>query len=310
MNRNQLPKMPAYWVVNLHSSYKITDNIEVFGLVRNLFDQHYYVYGTLFDIDFVSVSEPDRPAHLRSRHSVRRLCRRARHAAYQRQPVAAIAAKSYAPIPAKAPPPPAAPFNWTGIYLGVNGGYSFGSSDWTDALSAAPRAAISALQALRSVERSAPITRSDAFVVRRRGRRRLDRRERFRHFHARRLLRRRLPDPQQLACHGARPRRLCVRPVLVYGTGGAAFGDVRANFSNDPVSSATEAGWTVGAGVEVALAKNWTAKAEYLFVDLDDGSCTADCAIADPSDPPTFPTSRSNSTKAWSAPGVNYKFTF
>ena len=40
---------------------------------------------------------------------------------------------------------------------------------------------------------------------------------------------------------------------LVYGTGGAAFGNVRANFSNDPVSSATEAGWTVGAGVEVAL---------------------------------------------------------
>ena len=41
--------------------------------------------------------------------------------------------------------------------------------------------------------------------------------------------------------------------VLVYGTAGAAFGDVRANFSNDPVSSTTEPGWTVGAGVEFAL---------------------------------------------------------
>ena len=40
---NQNPKLPAYWVVNLHSSYKVTENVEVFGLVRNLFDQHYSV---------------------------------------------------------------------------------------------------------------------------------------------------------------------------------------------------------------------------------------------------------------------------
>ena len=25
-------------------------------------------------------------------------------------------------------------FNWTGIYLGVNGGFSFGGSDWTDSV--------------------------------------------------------------------------------------------------------------------------------------------------------------------------------
>ena len=42
---------------------------------------------------------------------------------------------------------------------------------------------------------------------------------------------------------------------LVYGTGGAAFGNVQANFSNDPVSSATKTGWTAGAGVEVAVAR-------------------------------------------------------
>jgi opacity protein-like surface antigen len=65
---------------------------------------------------------------------------------------------------------------------------------------------------------------------------------------------------------------------LVYGTGGAAFGNIQANFSLDPVSSATEAGWTAGAGVEVAVAPHWSAKAEYLFVDLGNGSCTTDCA--------------------------------
>ena len=41
---------------------------------------------------------------------------------------------------------------------------------------------------------------------------------------------------------------------LVYGTGGVAFGNVQANFSNDPISSTTKAGLTAGAGIEVAVA--------------------------------------------------------
>ncbi len=44
---NQNPRVPAYWVVNLHGSYQVTRNIEVFGLVNNLFNQHYYAAGTL-----------------------------------------------------------------------------------------------------------------------------------------------------------------------------------------------------------------------------------------------------------------------
>jgi outer membrane immunogenic protein len=37
------------------------------------------------------------------------------------------------------------------------------------------------------------------------------------------------------------------------------------NFSG---SGVTKIGWTVGAGAELALGGNWTAKIEYLFVDL------------------------------------------
>jgi iron complex outermembrane receptor protein len=48
-NANQNPKVPAYWVVNLHSSYKVTSNVEVFGLVQNLFNQHYYAAGGFFN---------------------------------------------------------------------------------------------------------------------------------------------------------------------------------------------------------------------------------------------------------------------
>lgn len=46
---NQSPKVPAYAVVNLHTSYQITPNIEVFGLINNVFNQHYYLGGTFFE---------------------------------------------------------------------------------------------------------------------------------------------------------------------------------------------------------------------------------------------------------------------
>jgi iron complex outermembrane recepter protein len=46
---NQNPKVPAYWTVNLHSSYQVNKTVELFGLINNLFDRHYYVTGTFFD---------------------------------------------------------------------------------------------------------------------------------------------------------------------------------------------------------------------------------------------------------------------
>jgi iron complex outermembrane receptor protein len=46
---NQNPKVPAYAVLNLHTSYQITKNVEVFALVNNLLNQHYYVAGTFFN---------------------------------------------------------------------------------------------------------------------------------------------------------------------------------------------------------------------------------------------------------------------
>jgi outer membrane immunogenic protein len=95
---------------------------------------------------------------------------------------------------------------------------------------------------------------------------------------------------------------------LVYGTAGAAFGDVRANFSTDPATDETKTGWTVGAGVEVAVASNWTAKAEYLFVDLADGSCTANCAIQNPNGPPLIPNVAVKFNESIVRAGINYKF--
>jgi outer membrane immunogenic protein len=55
--------------------------------------------------------------------------------------------------------------------------------------------------------------------------------------------------------------------VLFYGTGGLAFGELRAD-TFGLTETHTNAGWTVGVGTEVGLAQNWSAKIEYLYVDL------------------------------------------
>jgi outer membrane immunogenic protein len=56
--------------------------------------------------------------------------------------------------------------------------------------------------------------------------------------------------------------------VLIYGTGGVAFGELQAQTINLQSESHTNVGWTAGAGVEAGLGANWSAKVEYLFVDL------------------------------------------
>jgi iron complex outermembrane receptor protein len=53
-NSNLNAKVPAYWVTNLHTSYQITKETQVFGVVTNLFNQRYYTYGTYFELDGVA----------------------------------------------------------------------------------------------------------------------------------------------------------------------------------------------------------------------------------------------------------------
>jgi outer membrane immunogenic protein len=57
--------------------------------------------------------------------------------------------------------------------------------------------------------------------------------------------------------------------ILIYGTGGIAYGGIRAE--NAGVTEArTLYGWAAGLGLEVGLTPNWSARAEYLYVDLND----------------------------------------
>jgi iron complex outermembrane receptor protein len=47
---NQNPPLPGYWVVNLHSSYHVTRNVQLFLLIQNLFNKKYATYGIFGDV--------------------------------------------------------------------------------------------------------------------------------------------------------------------------------------------------------------------------------------------------------------------
>ena len=87
---------------------------------------------------------------------------------------------------------------------------------------------------------------------------------------------------------------------MPFVTGGAAFGDIRASTPGFAGANTTNAGWTVGAGLEFAIAGNWTAKAEYLYVDLGKFNCGIACGA--------FVTDNVSFTTNIVRAGVNYRF--
>jgi outer membrane immunogenic protein len=73
---------------------------------------------------------------------------------------------------------------------------------------------------------------------------------------------------------------LALDRFLPYVTGGLAFGDINATLPLLPGGSISNAGWTVGAGVEVGVVSNVSLKAEYLYVDLGNFNCGLNCGLA------------------------------
>jgi outer membrane immunogenic protein len=61
--------------------------------------------------------------------------------------------------------------------------------------------------------------------------------------------------------------------ILLYGTVGLAFGELKGE-TFGLTETHTNAGWTAGVGAEFGLAPNWSAKVEYLYVDLADSNFT------------------------------------
>lgn len=58
-----------------------------------------------------------------------------------------------------------------------------------------------------------------------------------------------------------------INNVLLYGTFGLAYGELKGEFFGVEEDK-TLVGWTGGAGLEFGFAPNWSAKVEYLYMDL------------------------------------------
>jgi len=93
---------------------------------------------------------------------------------------------------------------------------------------------------------------------------------------------------------------------LVYATGGVAYGSVYAVINNLPAffqaETHTRVGYAAGGGVEAKLTKNWSAKLEYIYVDLGDSRGWSAPGIAPF---PTFNVLARTSTVRF---GINYLF--
>jgi outer membrane immunogenic protein len=105
--------------------------------------------------------------------------------------------------------------------------------------------------------------------------------------------------------------------VLVYGTGGLAYGNVSSSANTDlrpllpynyPASvSSTQVGWAAGGGVEWALSKCWTVKVEYLYMDLGSQSAIANPTLALPPPSPQAGYKWQTTSNILNF-GLNYKF--
>ena len=181
-------------------------------------------------------------------------------------------------------PPPQAPvayipvvapvYNWGGIYVGINGGYGFGKSEWTGGGLSTGDFNTSGFVVGGTLGFNYQV---DAFV-----------------FGAETDIDYTGIQGKSGACTvllatcqtsndwlGTTRGRLgyAADRVLFYGTAGAAYGNVQATV-NGVSNSNTEFGWTAGAGIEAAFTDNWTARLEYLYVDLSKASCGSACGGA------------------------------
>ena len=201
--------------------------------------------------------------------------------------VSASAADLPARMPAKAPAyvAPMA-YSWTGFYLGLNGGYGFGRSEFNGTL---PSGSFDTSGGLFGATvgynwQTGPVVfglEGDIDWSGMRG----------------------SGTCGGLSCSTRNDYLATIRGRLGYAmdrwmpyiTGGAAIGNVKTSIPAFGDTNNTKGGWTLGGGIEASLMGPWTAKVEYLHVDLGN----ADTAVSGTSAKFTSDIIRG---------GINYKF--
>jgi outer membrane immunogenic protein len=165
--------------------------------------------------------------------------------------------------------PPEVPFSWTGFYVGINGGYAWGQSSWSDSVVGADSGKFNTSGGLVGGQlgynwQTGPVvlgietdadwmglkggTSGTGGVCAADGGGQCQTRQSW------------------LGTTRARIGYAFDR-WLPYITGGVAYGNVQA-VQPTGTSTGTNVGWAAGAGLEYAIDHNWSAKLEYLHVDL------------------------------------------
>jgi outer membrane immunogenic protein len=206
-------------------------------------------------------------------------------------PLAAQAA-DFAKPRYEAPPAYFAPgfASWSGFYVGINGGYGFGSSDWDiPAVSVDPQGALVGGTIGYNLQTSTSVWGIEGDID-------------WSDIKGDVLCGVGSCETKNdwLATARLRAGYAGFSNWLPYITGGAAFGDVKTSNSVLTAASKTMFGWTAGAGIEYAWPTNWSIKLEYLYADLGSFDCGVSCGAAAP-DNVTFKT---NIVRA----GFNYRF--
>ena len=106
--------------------------------------------------------------------------------------------------------------------------------------------------------------------------------------------------------------------VLLYATGGLAYGTLQTDvalssftatgipFTFGATRSSEKFGWTIGGGIESMFAANWTAKLEFLYMDL--GSISNSVVLPTAAGFPLGANVTSRVTDSIIRGGINYKF--
>jgi len=68
---------------------------------------------------------------------------------------------------------------------------------------------------------------------------------------------------------------LAINNALLFGTAGLGYGELTAHTSGNMSESHASFGWVVGGGTEISFTPHWSAKAEWLYLDLADRSLSA-----------------------------------
>jgi outer membrane immunogenic protein len=214
--------------------------------------------------------------------------------------VPALAADLPLPAPAPVAYTPAPPhLYWTGFYIGLNSGGGFGSSNWATPVGSVPRFTADGLMAGGQIGGNYQI---GEFVIGAEG------------------------DIDWQNLRGGQNTGICApaavggcstastwlatvrgrvgyapQQILYYVTGGGAFTNVKPSTALLPYGGGTEAGWTVGAGIEYAATYNWSVKLEYLYAGFQNATCNAgSCGVL----APAAVSFNENVVRL----GVNYKF--